>query len=382
MKNLFSILFILATFSACQNKPFTTYTEKGNKITRIDLNAPIDSALLKLTSLSKEFEIVQLETTDSCLVGQASYILGKNYIIAFSHSNILLFDRTGKYMRTLAVSGRGPGEFGYIVQKTITPSENRIFAIDMGKNFVHSWSIPEGEYFPVPLAEKGSAFALDAPTDTTLQIANLRNSKSEYKIYTQTLSGTFISGLLNTSTEDERKVELSNVLYNTGTAQYYHPHRTDSIYQILPDTLMLKYTLPLNTSQRLQVLQLTDQQLFISLYNITNSKSTEANIGGNKVSSVALEGYHVYYLIDIPAGQVSAFRRLQNDYFGIPAEFNNLTMQDNGTICLEYPASALVESLPEILENPELNAEVRKKAEQLKAELTEEDNPVLLIGTN
>ena len=159
MQYLLIIFIIVTMFSACQNKEkaISTYKDRGIPITLVNLNIATDTLPLKLTDIGKDLEVVRLETTDSSLFGNASYLIGKKYIVAFSSAYIILFDRNGKHIRNLAIQGRGPGEYIFIAGKTWTPDENRILAIDFGRNFIHSWSIPDGQYTKIPLAQKGAA---------------------------------------------------------------------------------------------------------------------------------------------------------------------------------------------------------------------------------
>lgn len=383
MQYLLIIFIIVAMFSACQDKEkaISTYKDRGIPITLINLNVPTDSVSLKLTDIGKDLELVPLETTDSSLFGNATYLIGKKYIIAFSSSHILLFDRNGKHIRNLAVQGRGPGEYIFIAGKTWNPAENRVFALDFGRNFIHSWSLPDGKYTQIPLAEKGAAYALTLLNDSILQIANMRNKPAKYKLYTQTLSGRFLGGVDNTGEEDARKIDFNSNLYNTGNRQYYLPHRTDSIFQVEQNSLHLKYRIPFTSGQQLRIVQIAGDKLLASMYNITSTTSKQASVQGSTIGSVAFNGYRTYYLIDFPNEKVTHFQTINNDYLGIDLSPDKLSFQENGQVYIEYPASLLTKLIPEILEKSKIENAVRQKIEKLKTELSEEDNPVLLVGS-
>lgn len=206
MKHLFTTLVILMIFYACQNKEkaVSTYHVNGNKITKIDINLPIDSSKINLSALAENLRVVRLETSDSCLFGNASYLPGEKYIIAFSSENIIQFDRNGKYIRTLSVHGRGPGEFSFIINKITDKQENLLFAINYGQDHIDCWSLSDGQYRPIPLSQKGAAHSISLLNDTTLEIANHRKKGTKYKLYSQTLSGRFLNGILNTANEDSQ----------------------------------------------------------------------------------------------------------------------------------------------------------------------------------
>lgn len=383
MQYLLIIFIIVAMFSACQDKEkaISTYKDKGIPVTLINLNASTDSVSLKLTDIGKNLELVRLETTDSSLFGNATYLIGKKYIVAFSSAHIILFDRNGKHIRNLAVQGRGPGEYRFIAGKNWSPAEDKIFAIDFGKNFIHSWSIPDGKYTQIPLAVKGAAYALTMLNDSTLQIATMRNKQAKYKLYSQTLSGRFLGGIENTSEEDARKIDFTSNLYNTGSRQYYLPHRTDSVFQIEKNSLHLKYRIPFTQDQQLRIIQMFDNKLLVSVYNITNTTNKQATIQGNKIGSVSFSGYTVYYLIDFPNEKVTQFQTINDDYLGTDLLPNKLSFLENGQLYVEYPASTLFKVIPEILKKSEIDQTIRQRIENLQTELSEEDNPVLIVGT-
>lgn len=383
MQYLFIIFIIVITFSSCQNKEkaISTYKDRGVSITLINLNAPTDSVSLKLTDIGKDLELVRLATTDSSLLGNATYLIGKKYIVAFSSAHIVLFDRNGEYIRTLAVQGRGPGEYTFIAGRTWTPTEDRVLAVDFGKRFIHSWSIPDGKYTKIPLAQKGAVYAVTMLNDSILEIANMRNKQAKYKLYTQTISGRFLGGVENTSEEDTRKIDFSSNLYNTGNKQYYRPHRTDSVFQVEANSLHLKYRIPVTSAQQLQIVQISNDKLLASVYNVTGTTSKQANIQGKKVGSVSFSGYRTYYLVDFPNKKVTHFQTINNDYLGTSLAADKLSFLENKQFYVEYPASTLVKLIPEILEKPELDSAVRQRIEKLQTELSEEDNPVLIVGS-
>lgn len=383
MQYLLIIFVIVALFSSCQNKEkaISTYKDRGTSVTLINLNVPTDSLSLNLTDVGKNLELVQLETNDSSLFGYATYLIGKENIVVFSKSHILLFDRNGKHIRNLATQGRGPGEFIFIAGRAWSPGEDRVLALDFGRNFIHSWSIPDGKYTKIPLAQKGAAYAVTLLNDSIIQIANMRNKQAQYKLYTQTLSGRFLGGVKNTGEEDARKIDFSSNLYNTGRRVYYRPQRTDSVFQFEHNVLHLKYRIPVTTDQQLRIEKITDDKLLASVYNITGQTDKRATVQGNKVGSVSFSGYRTYYLIDFPNEKVTHFQTINNDYLGIPLSPDKLFFQENGQFYVEYPASTLSKLIPEILKKPEIDLATRQRIEKLQSEISEEDNPILLVGS-
>lgn len=114
------ILFLLAV--ACKNsdKYVTTVEDRGIETTTIDftkVQAGRDSIVhyssLPLSEIADDIQVIRLETGDNCLIdGKATFWVEDSCIIVIQQDQIMMFDREGRFRRTIATSGRAPEEFG------------------------------------------------------------------------------------------------------------------------------------------------------------------------------------------------------------------------------------------------------------------------------
>lgn len=100
----------------------TINLEKEYPIKRIDIHEIAD------------VEYIPLETTDKSLLGNAAFsAISENYIVIgdMKYFQILLFNRQGKYLRTIGKKGQGPGEY----------TNFEAFDVDFEKEEVYLYSL-------------------------------------------------------------------------------------------------------------------------------------------------------------------------------------------------------------------------------------------------
>ncbi|MCD6347782.1 MAG: 6-bladed beta-propeller [Bacteroidales bacterium] len=88
---------------------------------------------IKLSELVESVEFVQFENTkDTYFMNARSFSIGQKYIMISDdgENRIILFDRSGKFIRHIGRRGKGPGEFNNPWQVAMDPSEEFIFIAD------------------------------------------------------------------------------------------------------------------------------------------------------------------------------------------------------------------------------------------------------------
>jgi len=103
------------------------------------------TATIPLSSLVEDFEMVQLETNENAIFHPYSTItVTENYIGVKPHyaDNYKLFDRSGKFLRTLSRRGKGPGEYQNSIDDDIIDEKNGLVYLSAfpGKILVYSIS--------------------------------------------------------------------------------------------------------------------------------------------------------------------------------------------------------------------------------------------------
>ena len=121
MKFVFAVILSFGFIVACKSpdKYFTVTNDRGIETTVIDftkVQAGNDSLvhynLLALSKLADDIQMIRLETENNCLVdGKASYWLEDSCVIVMQRDQIMMFDREGHFLRTIATQERAPGEF-------------------------------------------------------------------------------------------------------------------------------------------------------------------------------------------------------------------------------------------------------------------------------
>jgi hypothetical protein len=123
MKSYFLCITVLAfLLLSCSQ------TKQGNL-----LEIPIDidqNNSLALSEIAEEITAIELELTDESLINpdylQGVIISENEVIIANSTGKILVFSKTGKFIRTIGSRGQGPGEYGRINNFALDKKNNRL----------------------------------------------------------------------------------------------------------------------------------------------------------------------------------------------------------------------------------------------------------------
>lgn len=103
---LLGVMIILLEVVSCKSNDVATLTS-----IQITPNKVLGTYDLS-NDVEKEFEMIPLETNDSCLIGHIQRIIFQNnkYYILDNNHTITIFDNTGKFNSALNKQGRAPGE--------------------------------------------------------------------------------------------------------------------------------------------------------------------------------------------------------------------------------------------------------------------------------
>lgn len=112
---------------------------------------------LGLSDFVESIEYIPLETKDECLIGQGmNFDFDETHIIVKFNGNnpVYLFDRKGRFIRTIGSIGEGPGEFLYVKNLFLDPLNNYIVIESLGKAQYYN---KQGEYLwstPLPVNDR------------------------------------------------------------------------------------------------------------------------------------------------------------------------------------------------------------------------------------
>ena len=124
MKNNYFILLMLTSLLfSCSNR--TTNSELPE--IPVDMEQNIS---LPLSEIAEEITAIELELTDESLINPdriKRIIVAENDIIVAQMNSIFIFDKDGKFVRSIGSKGQGPGEYNNIRNLALDERNKRLF---------------------------------------------------------------------------------------------------------------------------------------------------------------------------------------------------------------------------------------------------------------
>lgn len=139
MKNYYLFLFVLflSILISCKDKKVATDA-------KTDIHVDVSTAQIRnYEPLLDSVTYIPLETKSECLIGQIGKMyVTPAYIIIFDskQTEILLFDRKGKFVRKIGTKGRGPQEYLFFNEICYNAKDQLIYAHEryLDKMFVYN----------------------------------------------------------------------------------------------------------------------------------------------------------------------------------------------------------------------------------------------------
>jgi hypothetical protein len=128
MRTKLLIIFVIV-FCSCGRKS-TNETVTADSVLKIDLFSEPVSEITRVSDIATELTYIPLQTTENSLVKSITKILTSDnkIYIRNGNSDILCFDRKGKFLYKFNKTGRGPGEYNFIGDFDIS-SDNKILIV-------------------------------------------------------------------------------------------------------------------------------------------------------------------------------------------------------------------------------------------------------------
>ena len=136
MKN--NKLTFTALFACCCSLFISCDTSQKSELITI----PVSSAEiteLPLSKIADKVESIELEVTDNSLIRNQRIVrvlYTKEYIIVGETGTVMLFDKTGKFIRKIGSTGQGPGEYTSIYDLTVDDKNELLFLYSMGGKII------------------------------------------------------------------------------------------------------------------------------------------------------------------------------------------------------------------------------------------------------
>lgn len=394
MKALKSILAIfpiagLLALSSCSDEKKTTdnapiVAEKvkigDNELIVAKISKFTDSLSIPLSQLTEELQIVKLDDREEALVGVNHTVISDNYILVKGRNPIpyKLFDKKGKFIANIGAIGQGPGEYNLVYDEQIDEKNGRIYLFPWQTRQILVFDLQGNALEPIPLvnpAPKGRFYV----KDDKVGVAILPFPNSPSVAWTQNMKGEVIDSIPNSDkfmvydfsnelSAFRSSDNLSFFITTLATA------RADSLYHL--DLNMTKLTPKFTIDFEGREASIHE---YIELPNhFTGNASVVVYTTGPNGESVS-DNKPLFFIVDKNSLKGGIFN-LKNDFLGnleigwAPYSFNN------GYFVQNYEPGSLIETLEKALTASDLSSDMRKKMEDLKNSIGDNDNNYILYA--
>lgn len=143
------ICFFLAVilFNACSSNQVETAIVRDGDVYIVDLDNTPKDATVKFSSLFRSAKFILLEDSEDALFAKINKIeVSDSYIFVLERERgLYLFDKNGKFIRTIGRKGGGPGEFISLSDFSINENKKEISLLDRRTQTVIKYTF-EGKY--------------------------------------------------------------------------------------------------------------------------------------------------------------------------------------------------------------------------------------------
>jgi hypothetical protein len=339
----------------------------------------------KLSDFAKDFDIIRLETSKDCILGNGTYYITNEYILVEKPKHgVLQFSSKGKFIRTLAKMGQGPAE--YLMPNFTVDEEKQILYINdytKGGYFL-SFDLHSGEYLGnIEKAIHGTSTDIRLLSDNILLVQNVtypQNEQDKCILYYQDLSGRLITKV--DYPKDMHFSLQSNSIINQNPPFRYQVRDLDTVFTIhntsLSPFLVFDYGEPnppgVNTpGHKSMYLDFeTSQGVYFHKFFITTNKVRNGTIGAAD-----------YYLLDKNKNKVFSYDSIYIDPIHQSMssyKSGYIEIQNNGSVYIVFQAIDLIEQAEIALADSQFSDPYRSILEDVISDLDVEDNPVILLG--
>jgi hypothetical protein len=200
------LIFLIIVFFSCGRKN-STKAVNADSVIVIDLISEPESKIFLISDMATDLEYIPLQTTKISLVKSVTKIVTCNNKIYLrnGYTDVLCFDRAGKFLYRLNKPGRGPGEYNFITDFDISSDDKTLIVISDGNLLVYN--------------NTGTGFAYDKSINIRQQaLSNRYVSKISFVPLTTNI---FLSIDPNTGTEKS----LSILINTDGDTLNFKPNQ-------------------------------------------------------------------------------------------------------------------------------------------------------------
>jgi hypothetical protein len=310
-RKFYCYLFLVSSFLFFSCNSETKY----NDLLEISVDIK-KGASLQLSEITEDITVIELELTDESIINpkpnqMKRIILSDGLVFLAQPEKIFVFDRNGKYIRTIGSKGQGPGEYNRIRNFAIDETNKRLFVnayyniicYDLDGNFLKE--------SPKSLLNIGSIYDINFINNELLVIVDYMGMDPDFsKSFNHTVIYKLNDDFQVTDSCTVRKVYGGNSVFD-GTEDNCILSQDSTVYIYYPNFTSYKYpskTFLRDTLYRIENNQLVPElkikfkndgingegNLFINLYNVY--RSSRYIFADYNDYSLDFDYYYAYFL--------------------------------------------------------------------------------------
>lgn len=379
MKSTF-IVYTLAFALCCCQSPHKTATD----IETITLNTQTASNQIDISPfIDANIDIVKLETTETCLVrADAVKLLTEKYILIGDNvsKQIFMFDRQGKFIRTIGKIGRGPGEYvdlyGFYYRK------DSLYIHDRIQTKLISYSIADSGFQERQILPPIYSSSITGSNDVLHFITNYSNAFNLISLNLNDGRQTYRLPYDTNISKNKSWWDLNQYCANYKDSVLFILSRNDTIYQILGDTILPKYFVDFPMNKLPEVLL---QKSGSKILKTALDKGYICGLDRIFQTSQYIMGEfgegckNFQFLFDKINGKTILAESFVIEDWGGLSIINPITTNNDELICF-YDALLFKEYGNYIVEKKSFQKDSdREQLHRLLSSINEDDNPIMVI---
>ncbi len=377
MKNfylLFSCGILCILLNTCRQP------SQGPAVINLDERDKTES--VKFSQLASNLKCIPLESKENVIIPDnrtRKIWAGEKYIVTISNKDIQLFTANGKHLRKLASVGKGPQEFTYVLSYAVDEKHDRLYYVNQAdRNHITVLDLNTGEHLP-KIKIHALPLMMDFQDENILYIPANQGNSQPILCYTITTGGQLLDSVPNPHT-----TLLNNFITGRPTLI---PVKQNEIHLEMQDTL---YALR-NSGV---------DPLFVFHYGNKFQPETNGQ-GPSKMLLAETSGHFLIVTLNVDlrkAGDNLFFTMRSSDILWVDKKDRQVqkvdqfyldpldTYKDDITEHLIIQNKKVIYMLSAFLikemaeKKTEAGEPLSPLLQQLNEQLTEESNPVLIIG--
>ena len=413
MKSFYFVLYSVALWAlaGCDSGP--------KPLPVINADHPSGSIELALSDILEDIRIVPLETTDASLVtsgGSSIMFVTDRYIIASGTDKVLLFDKDGRYLKSILNKGNGPNEYQYLNGLLMDEVHDILYYRDpMKRESIYRLSLPEIKYLDpfVPTVERFNPLRIDAqgrmygfPVSAVLRIGGENpekpDSTSSVLLLRQDPSDNSLQSFSGHRPYQIQSTGLSMALYRENL-HFFNFSYSDTLFRLSQDKLQPLGVFSLqNRMKRLEAVSAEgdDLRLLYAYRNgiVMQTVHTGLDIShdsAGEISSISVRNHTVGVYHFDHQGHFQTLKKLYIDPLALEVDvetfFSNQREGRSNPISpmlqtsgnwgyIVVDALNIMDLMQNALDQNKLSSAQRKSLEGVLAQLEEDSNSVLILG--